>query len=515
MEKGKRICNVLKAIRQRIADANAIPIDNDECQHEGDCPGTCPKCDAEVEYITKVLEQRTKEKKPVDLKGLVDDCDVRSMLSNYADTDGDACENDETTTPDNELRVGEMSRQPDPELILTGDVMPPDDSDEEASLTRDIEMGVIPEEDSSHIGMRNADKAEHYTIRYQFACSVINELIHEESGNIVFSPAGLCNILEMLSEGMDWNSDVYNRLDNLIKDFNSNLTQTANKDCRLEHASALFADRNYSVSDEYKETLNDFYDAQVYQTDFSNQEEAKRLTDNWVARKTHNMIRSLDTVFPKESIFVLLDTIYMDAKWQNPFDEDYTEECTFHNSDNTTSEVNMMYQELDDAEYKETHDYQAIRLPYKGNSLCMTVVLPKEDVTVESIMEHIDWLNTDYHRENVDLYLPRLNCTNDLSFKDILCKLQLAEIFDTTDCFPEITTEPAFISDIKQKCVFKVEEKGTEAAAVTMAICEAGCPPPDDLPTYLTMLVDRPFGFAIQGTEGEIVFMGVVRQLNE
>ena len=64
--------------------------------------------------------------------------------------------------------------------------------------------------------------------------------------------------------------------------------------------------------------------------------------------------------------------------------------------------------------------------------------------------------------------------------------------------FTKITCEPAHVSQIKQQCVINVEEEGTEAAALTIAECEVGCPPPDEMPQPLTMRLDRPFGFAIR-----------------
>ena len=48
MEIGKRICKTLKELRKRIADANEIPFETDECTHKGECLGTCPKCEDEV-----------------------------------------------------------------------------------------------------------------------------------------------------------------------------------------------------------------------------------------------------------------------------------------------------------------------------------------------------------------------------------------------------------------------------------------------------------------------------------
>ena len=46
MEKGKRIRQALKELRKRIAEANEIPFEIEECTHIGDCPGTCPKWSA-------------------------------------------------------------------------------------------------------------------------------------------------------------------------------------------------------------------------------------------------------------------------------------------------------------------------------------------------------------------------------------------------------------------------------------------------------------------------------------
>ena len=43
MSRGKKICNQLKAVRQQIADENGIPFTVEECSHEGDCRGTCPR----------------------------------------------------------------------------------------------------------------------------------------------------------------------------------------------------------------------------------------------------------------------------------------------------------------------------------------------------------------------------------------------------------------------------------------------------------------------------------------
>jgi hypothetical protein len=58
MTYGRKICNTLKEIRQQIADKNKIEYTTSECSFEGECQGTCPKCDAELQYIENELHKR-------------------------------------------------------------------------------------------------------------------------------------------------------------------------------------------------------------------------------------------------------------------------------------------------------------------------------------------------------------------------------------------------------------------------------------------------------------------------
>ena len=58
MKQGKKICKTLKEIRLQVARANDIPYEPTECNHKGDCLGTCPKCEEEVRYIEHQLNIR-------------------------------------------------------------------------------------------------------------------------------------------------------------------------------------------------------------------------------------------------------------------------------------------------------------------------------------------------------------------------------------------------------------------------------------------------------------------------
>lgn len=70
MARGKRTCRILKEIRRQIAEANDIEFVTSECKFQGDCLGTCPKCEAEVRYLEEQLERRRMLGKAVLLAGI-------------------------------------------------------------------------------------------------------------------------------------------------------------------------------------------------------------------------------------------------------------------------------------------------------------------------------------------------------------------------------------------------------------------------------------------------------------
>ena len=70
MAKGKQTCKILKEIRKQIAEENDINLVIEECTYQGDCEGTCPKCEAEVRYLERELEKRQRMGKVAVIAGL-------------------------------------------------------------------------------------------------------------------------------------------------------------------------------------------------------------------------------------------------------------------------------------------------------------------------------------------------------------------------------------------------------------------------------------------------------------
>ena len=501
MKIGKRICKTLKELRKRIADANEIPFETDECTHKGDCLGTCPKCEDEVSCLMDSIEKREQEGKPVVIEGLMTDDELRQAFL-IDSTDG----------MDDEDIINNVSRTAG--LPVMGDVP--------NRTIPDQEEGVVPQPQGDAFTPEIEILGDvRHIYSYDFALIILKELLAETDGNFVFSPAGLCHVLNMLSNGMDVRSDVYRKLYDLAGLFNNGIRTIDSEDFRLEHASSIWYNKTLGgIKEQYIKTLKHSYKAEAKNANFADEKKTKLLIDEWVSNKTQGMIPKLDTKISQDALMVVLDAIYMNGKWESPFKPYLTEKDMFNNSNGTTSEVDMMYQALDDAEYAETDEYQVITLPYRNSEYSMMVVLPKDGVSIDDVMSEPYWIDSqmylcedDMFNKVVELYMPRFKFNNTLSFKEILSRLGLADMFDRDDSFPEITDFPAFISQIKQQCVIEVGEEGTKAAAVTIAECEVGCPPPDDVPQYITMKLDKPFGFAIKNQGNEILFMGAIKNM--
>lgn len=68
--KGKAKCKALKEIRRQIAETNDIPYAVSQCTYQGDCKGTCPKCEAELKYLERELALRQSLGKAVAVTGI-------------------------------------------------------------------------------------------------------------------------------------------------------------------------------------------------------------------------------------------------------------------------------------------------------------------------------------------------------------------------------------------------------------------------------------------------------------
>ena len=144
--RGKDKCKILKEIRQRIADENDIPYVTRECSYQGECTGTCPRCESELRYLEQQLERRRSLGKRVSVAALCVGMALASAgcapsvkqptESMQTDLTGEVGP-DESNLGDSggvAVEPGADIEEPEPEYIeLSGDVAYPDGYDSAGS----------------------------------------------------------------------------------------------------------------------------------------------------------------------------------------------------------------------------------------------------------------------------------------------------------------------------------------------------------------------------------------------
>ena len=138
----------------------------------------------------------------------------------------------------------------------------------------------------------------------------------------------------------------------------------------------------------------------------------------------------------------------------------------------------MMLKHFNNIMYYEDEKIQMIELPYKDENLSMIIILPSK----EKYSSSFDYLNKEkidfsklikklQIKQNVILNLPKFEIEYETSLKDSLIYMNMKEAFNNNADFSKINEiNKLYIDDIIHKTYIKVDELGTEAAAVTAVI---------------------------------------------
>lgn len=287
----------------------------------------------------------------------------------------------------------------------------------------------------------------------------------------------------------------------------------------LETANAVYVDDELKTVPAFEDLTNifsDTYQASLKKCDLSTEDTMNEI-NAWVNEKTHGLIDSILAEPMSEDVrMALLNAVYFKAAWRKAFYEEMTDKQTFHGAKGDTT-VDMMHQE-DHFDYSENDDYQMIRLPYYGDSE-MTVYLPKDTATADkwsdegylaTLVQDADAQEWDYRK--VSLSMPKFELEYGTELADVLKELGVERIFDN-NAYDRLSDEELFVGSVYHKTTIKNDEKGTEAAAVTMIeVAAMGLLPDEEV---VEMNMDHPFYFTISNTDtGLKLFEGCIYNLN-
>jgi serpin B len=343
-------------------------------------------------------------------------------------------------------------------------------------------------------------------------------------GNLFISPYSISSALAMTYAGAHGNTaaqmaDVLHYdlpPDRLHQSFSelSKLLNAGGKGYQLSVANALWSQVGLRFLPEYISIAERCYDAGLKEVDFVNRtEEARLIINRWVEEKTEHKI--VDLIAPRVldplTRLVLTNAIYFKGQWEQQFTPDQTEEASFYLSNEEQAVVPFMHQ-IGKFKYGETSNAQVLELPYSGNELAMTILLPKPDSSLSKFEEAMQTDGIQSVLEalcpaRVDVSIPRFRFDAELSLSGYLQQLGMTDAFDDNAAdFSGISDTFLYITHVLHKAFIEVNEEGTEAAAAT-AVVMGTKSIQLDLPE--AFVADRPFVFLIRDLRtGSILFMG-------
>ena len=231
-------------------------------------------------------------------------------------------------------------------------------------------------------------------------------------------------------------------------------------------------------------------------------EAARALINRVIAEQTEGKITGLlpPGAVSRLTRLVLASAVYLKAAWARPFPESATADAPFYpdGQDHPSLTVPMMHLTAPQA-YLHGDGYQAVLLPYRDIGLAMAVVLPDGPLSAlrpKVAAAGLGGLLAGTARHQVKLSLPRFRLEAAFELIPALQRLGVTEAFSGDADFSGITgAEPLRIGAVAHKAYVDVDEHGTEAAAATAIVMAAMAA--FRAPQQVTMLVDRPFLFAI------------------
>lgn len=366
--------------------------------------------------------------------------------------------------------------------------------------------------------------------------SLMKELLSAEK-NTVCSPLNIYMALAMVAETAKGEtqsqildllgaSDIGKLRDYANKLWRSSYYEIPTYTCQLANSLWLGEDINYNEA--VLKTLAEDYYADSFAGQLSSDEMNKAFRE-WLDEHTGGLlkeyteeagIRNDENVPDSRSVMELVSAIYMKGMWINPFFADQTDKQTFHGASGDT-ECDMMHQNGIDSYFWGDHFSGVTQSIDNGGR--MYFFLPDEDADLSDIindpqvMEVIrnglydGYENTKYIIVNKSI--PKFSVSSKHDLIDSLEALGIVDAFDSelADFSPLVSDMPVWISKADHAAMVEIDEEGVAGAAYTdFGYAGAGMPPDETV----DFVLDRPFMFAVTGSDGSILFAGTVCDLD-
>lgn len=287
----------------------------------------------------------------------------------------------------------------------------------------------------------------------------------------------------------------------------------------LAIANSAWVDRQLALEEKWIRDVEEIFHGEGRKGVLSSEEVMEQI-NGWCSENTEGLVpRMLDKPLDITTRLVLLDAVYFKGDWLVPFEAGKTIQYPFTKEDGTEKIVDTMSMWETDQRYLHSELGEGVLLPYQGEDFAYVAILPREGMEVRELQrqltpEALAKLLESENQELCNLRLPKYEVSFERELNDSLQAMGLIRAFDDDQAdFSGLEKaeqgSSLYISLVKQKAVFRVDEKGTEAAAVTMVTLDkcAALVSPQPRELYF----DRPFVYMVLDTETQVpLFVGIM-----
>ena len=366
----------------------------------------------------------------------------------------------------------------------------------------------------------------------KFAFDLYNEIGNEQE-NKLFSPFSLYQALMMLYAGareqtaeqfesvmhLPWTDESLHRVSNALNIALSSKdsSQEDEQAFILQIANAIWGQQGAHIEQAYLDLLSANYAAGLRSVDFSQSQQAADLINQWAEEQTLGKIKDIakPAMFNSNTRLALTNAVYFKGAWLYPFQEAATYAEDFTNLNGDVSQVDMMHS-TESFWALKNEEVQIVELPYYQSSIVMDLIAPSDgdwqtfllNLTLDKLNENFD----DLSEARVELSLPKFKIeTPEMELINPMKELGLVDVFGMEADLSGMSGDKSlYVSTLVQKAFIDVNEAGTEAAAVTLAVVQVkGMLSPETL----KISFDKPFMFLLRDTStSTILFAGQVVQ---
>lgn len=383
-----------------------------------------------------------------------------------------------------------------------------------------VHAGTDPGSSSGHPGLQLSDQAMGIARSINdFGWDIYSRLARSE-GNLFLSPYSLASALTLTwagagTETADQMAQVlrHSSQSSSIHDAYRELSSSLISLPELNIANAVFPDKRFVLRDDYIRLAKNMYLSGIENLDYAGDPESARIHINrWVGHETRDRIRDLIAQgnLDPSVVMVLVNAIYFNGQWASRFDAGKTRERDFTGTAGQKQPVRMMHQSGSFG-YWETDEFQLLDMPYEGNRLSMTYLLPRPGVPLSAVEQKLNRASVDIWLESmsnrtVSVAIPKFIL--EWGASDISPELKLLGMksaFSAEADFSGISSAKSIhVSMVLHKASIEIDERGTIAAAATAVIMRKTA-----MPQIMEFTADRPFIFFIRDIpSGSVLFVG-------